>query len=172
MFPDDLAQAVAFGIQDTKALTLQKDLRRVAEIEHEVFQRDYEIPKYRFWKKFKDHEPTESIKKEKDWVPGKNILNVSKEANKYNNIDDSISLQNIKQERIEAAPVSKSKTRKNTNARPKKKSFLKKMADKFLGKEPFDDYKQPDTTKLDEMNDDVDAMLEYHDWHKEEVKNY
>lgn len=78
-----MAKIIAKNQAEVKQLKTDRLVNKSARVEYEIYQDDYRIPKYRFFKQYKEFVPKDYVKEAENWVPCATCFDNRAQAKKF-----------------------------------------------------------------------------------------
>ncbi|ODN06667.1 hypothetical protein Ocin01_00016 [Orchesella cincta] len=101
LFSDTMSRIIAKNQADIRKIKYDKLKHKVAQVEYEIYQDDYRLPKYRFYKTYKDYTPEDFIKERQNWIPCADCFDSFKQAEQFHRGEQLANLSHIEHDRYE-----------------------------------------------------------------------
>lgn len=97
-----MSRVMAKNQADIRKIKFDKLKHKVGQVEYEIYQDDYRLPKYRFYKTYKDYTPEDFVKEKENYVPCANCFDNFKQADEFHKGQQVMEMSHLKHERHEA----------------------------------------------------------------------
>jgi len=84
LYSTNVAKIMAKSQAQRDMMEVDNQVYKNAEVEYEIYQDDYRLPRHRFYKRFKEHVPEDYYQEKENWIPCAQCFDTKKEADKYN----------------------------------------------------------------------------------------
>jgi hypothetical protein len=99
LFSPDMAKIISKNQAQVKQIEVDRAVVKSAQVEYEIYQKDYRIPKYRFYKQYKEYIPDDFVKETENWVPCANCFDSRDQAARFNLAHKLEALSEVKKDR-------------------------------------------------------------------------